>query len=107
MHQREQQRSKHQAQQMENKKEVSKTNQENKSLLTVPDERCIITGVSYKDTLNTQKTTAVTLGDSVPKGINTSLLNKKLIKSKVVCKFFPDLTSKDFVQYTKTNISRQ
>ena len=55
MHQREQKKSKHQAQKMENEKKVSKTIQENESLLTVPDEMFIITGVFYKDTLNTQK----------------------------------------------------
>ena len=43
MHQREQLKSKHQSQQMENQKEVSKTSQE--SLLTVPGER------TNKDTL--------------------------------------------------------
>ena len=35
MHQREQLRSKHQVQQMENQKEISKASQENESLLTV------------------------------------------------------------------------
>ena len=49
MHQREQLKSNHQDQQKGNKKEVSKTNQENESLLTVPDER------SYRETLITQK----------------------------------------------------
>ena len=39
MHQREQLKSKYQAQQKENKKKVSKTSQENESLLNVPDER--------------------------------------------------------------------
>ena len=39
MHQRERLKSKHQAQQKENKKEVSKTSQENESLLTAPGER--------------------------------------------------------------------
>ena len=38
MHQREQLRSKHQVQQMENQKEISKASQENESLLTVPAE---------------------------------------------------------------------
>ena len=49
MHQREQLKSNHQDQQKGNKKEVSKTNQENESLLTVPGDR------SYKETLITQK----------------------------------------------------
>ena len=39
MHQREELKSKHQSQQKENKKEVSKTSQENESLLTVPGKR--------------------------------------------------------------------
>ena len=49
MHQREQLKSNHQDQQKGNKREVSETNQENESLLTVPGER------SYKETLITQK----------------------------------------------------
>ena len=52
MHQREQLKSNHQDQEKGNKKEVSETNQEKKSLLTVPGER------SYKETLtvlHTQK----------------------------------------------------
>ena len=44
MHQRETLKSKHQARQMENHREVSKTSQENEPLLIVPGER------SYKDT---------------------------------------------------------
>ena len=83
MHQREQLKSKHQAQQKENKKEFSKTSQENESLLTVPGER------SYKDTLIEHKKNVVIFGDSIPKGINTRLFNKKkIIKSKVVYKHF-------------------
>ena len=95
MHQQKQLKSNHPAQQNGNKKEVSKTNQENESLLTVPGER------SYKETLITQKKNVVIFGDSIPNGINTRLLNKKLIKSKVVCKFFRGLTWKDFVHYAK------
>ena len=38
------------------------------------------------------------------KGINTRLLNKKLIKPKVVCKFFPGATSKDLVHYIKPTL---
>ena len=49
MHQREQLKSNHQDQQKGNKKEVSETNQENESLLTVPGER------SYKETIIPQK----------------------------------------------------
>ena len=49
MYQRKQLKSKHQAQQKENKKEVSITSQENKSMLTVPGERY------YKHTLITMK----------------------------------------------------
>ena len=45
MHQREQVKSKHQAQQIENQKDVSKTSQENEPLLTAPGEK------SYKDTI--------------------------------------------------------
>ena len=98
MHQREQLISKHQAQQIENQKEVSKTSQENQSLLTVPGER------SYKDTLIMQKKNVVIFGDSIPRGINMRLLKKKLIKSKVVSKFFPGATSKDFVHYIKPTL---
>ena len=98
MHQREQLISKHQAQQIENQKEVSKTSQENQSLLTVPGER------SYKDTLIMQKKNVVIFGDSIPRGINMRLLKKKLIKSNVVCKFFPGATSKDFVHYIKSTL---
>ena len=43
MHQKEQLKSKHEAQKKENKKEVTITSQENESLLTVPGER------SYKN----------------------------------------------------------
>ena len=60
---------------MENQKEVSNTSQENESLLTVPSER------SYNDTLITQKKNVVIFGDSITKGINTLLLNKKLTNS--------------------------
>ena len=59
---------------------------------------------SCKDALITQKKNVVTFGDSIPKGINTWLLNKKLIKSKVVCKFFSGATSKDFVHYIKPTL---
>ena len=80
MHQREQLKSNHQDQQKGNKKGVSKTN---------------------KETLVTQKKNVIIFGDSIPKGINTRLLKKKLIKSKAACKFFPGVTSKDFVHYIK------
>ena len=70
MHQREQLKSKYQAQQMENHREVSKTSQENESLLTLPGER------PYKDTPVTQKKNVVIFGCGIPKGINTRLLNK-------------------------------
>ena len=89
MYQREQLKSKHQAQQMEHEKEVSKT---------VPGERC------HKDTIITQKKNVVIFGDSIPKGINKRLFNKKLIKTKVVGKFFPGATSKDFVHYIKPTL---
>ena len=101
MHQREQLKSNHQDQQKGNKKEVSETNQENESSLTVPGER------SYKETLITQKKNVIIFGDSIPKGINTRLLNKKLIKSKAICKFFPGATSKDFVHYIRANFARK
>ena len=35
------------------------------------------------------------------KGIHTRFLNKKMIKSKVVCNLFPGATLKDFVHYIK------
>ena len=98
MHQREQLKSNHQAPQKQNKKEVCKTSQENESLLTAPSER------SYKDTLITQKKNVVIFGCSIPKEINTRLLNKKLIKPKVVCKLFPGATSKDFIHYIKPTL---
>ena len=91
-------KSKRKAQQKENKKEVSKTSQENESLLTMPDER------SYKDTLTTQKKNVIIFGDRILKEINTRLLVKKLIKSKAVCKLFPGATSKHFVHYTKPTL---
>ena len=59
MRQRKQLKLKYQAQQMENQKEISKTSQENESLLTVPVER------SYKDTLITQKKNVVIFGDGM------------------------------------------
>ena len=62
-------------------------------MLTVPGKR------SYKDTLTTEKKNVVIFGDSIPKGINAQLLNKKMIKFKVVCNFFPGATSKDFLHY--------
>ena len=46
----------------------------------------------------------VIFGDSIPRGINMRLLKKKLIKSKVVSKFFPGATSKDFVHYIKPTL---
>ena len=58
MQQREQLKSKHQAQQMENQNEVSQTSQQNK---TVPGERF------YKDTLTAQKKKKVIfLGKLIP-----------------------------------------
>ena len=107
MHQREQLKSKHETQQKENKKEVSKTSQENESLLTVPDER------SYKIYHYEEKKSGnlwLTKGIySIPKGIYRRLLNKKLIKFsmfsiKVVCKFFRGVTTKDFVHYIKPTL---
>ena len=38
------------------------------------------------------------------KGINMQFLNKKFIKSKFVCKFFPGTTSKDFTHYLKQRL---
>ena len=67
---------------MENQKEVSKAIQENESLLTVPGKRY------YKDTVITHKKNVVIFGDSIPKGINTWLLTKKLIKSSCILNFF-------------------
>ena len=98
MHQRKQPKSKHQAQQMVIQKEVSKASQEKEFLLTVPGER------SYKDTFITQKKNVVIFGDSLPKGINARLLNEKMIKSKVLCKFFPGATLKDFVHYIEPTL---
>ena len=97
MYQGEQLKSNHQDQQKGNKKEVFITNQENESLLTVPGER------PYKETLITQNKKKI-FGDSIPKGINTRLLNKKLIKPKAVCTFLPGAASKDFVRYIKPTL---
>ena len=91
-------KSKRKAQQKENKKEVSKTSQENESLLTMPDER------SYKDTLTTQKKNVIIFGYKILKEINKRLLVKKLIKSKAVCKLSPGVTSKHFVHYIKPTL---
>ena len=101
MHQREQLKSNHQDQQKGNKKDVSETNQENESLLTVPGER------SYKQTLNTQKRNVIIFGDSIPKRINTGLLNKKFIKSKAVFKFFFWCNIKRFRALYKANFARK
>ena len=43
-------------------------------------------------------------GDSIPEGINTRRLNKKMINSKVACKLFPSGTSKDFLHYIKPTL---
>ena len=67
-------------------------------MLTIPGKR------SYKDTLITHKKNVVIFRDSIPKGINTRLLNKKLINPKVVCKLFPGATSKDFVHYITSTL---
>ena len=107
MHQREQLKSKHETQQKENKKEVSKTSQENKSLLTVPDERSYkIYHYEEKKCSNLWLTKGIY---SIPKGIYRRLLNKKLIKFsmfsvKGVCKFFRGVTTKDFVHYIKPTL---
>ena len=107
MHQREQLKSKHETQQKENKKEVSKTSQENESLLTVPDERSYkIYHCEEKKCSNLWLTKGIY---SIPKGIYRRLLNKKLIKFsmfsiKVACKFFRGVTTKDFVHYIKPTL---
>ena len=67
-------------------------------MLTVSGER------SYKDTRITQKKKVVIFGDSIPKEINTQLLNKKLIKSKVSCKFSSSATLKDSVHHIKPTL---
>ena len=51
-----------------------------------------------------QRKNVIIFGNSIPKGINAQPLNKKLIKSKAVCKFFPGATSKDFVHYIKPTL---
>ena len=38
-------------------------------------------------------------GDSIPKGINRNMLNRKLSNAKCFYKFFPGATSKDFYHY--------
>ena len=67
-------------------------------MLAVPGER------SHKETLITQKKNVIIFGQSILKEINTRLLNKKLIKSKALCKCFPGATSKDFVHYIKPTL---
>ena len=91
MQQREQLNSKYEAQQTEYENETSQTRQQNE---TVPGERF------YKDTLITQKKNKVIF----LRGINTWLLNKKLIKSKVAYKLFPGTTLKDFLHYIKPTL---
>ena len=40
-------------------------------------------------------------GDSIPKGINRNMLNRKLSNAKCFYKFFPGATSRDFYHYIK------
>lgn len=40
-------------------------------------------------------------GDSIPKGINRNMLNRKLLNAKCFYKFFPGATSRDFYHYIK------
>ena len=91
-------KSKHQAQKIENQKEVCKTNQESESLLTVSSES------PHKDTLIKQKKNVVIFGNSITKRITTWLSNKNVMKSKVVCRLFPGATSKEFVHFTEPTL---
>ena len=51
--------------------------------------------------LTSEKRNVIIFGDSIPKGINTRLLNTNLIKSKAISKCFPGFSSNDFIHFTK------
>ena len=50
--------------------------------------------------LTSEKGNVIIFGDSIPKGINTRLLNTNLIKSKAISKCFPGASSIDFIHTT-------
>ena len=54
--------------------------------------------------LTSEKRNVIIFGDSIPKGINTRLLNTNLIKSKAISKCFPGASSNGFVHYIKPTL---
>ena len=54
--------------------------------------------------LTSEKRNIIISGDSIPKGINTRLLNTNLIKSKAICKRFLGASSNDFIHYIKPTL---
>ena len=54
--------------------------------------------------LTSEKRNVIIFGDSIPKGINTRLLNTNLIKSKAISKCFPGASSNDFIHYIKPTL---
>ena len=54
--------------------------------------------------LTSEKRNVIIFGDSIPKGINTRLLNTNLIKSKAISKCFPGVSSNDFIHYIKPTL---
>ena len=51
-----------------------------------------------------KKRNVVIFGDSIPKRINTRLLNNNFIRSKVSSKSFPGVSSNDFIHYVKPTL---
>ena len=54
--------------------------------------------------LISEKRNVIIFGDSIPKGINTRLLNTNLIKSKAISKCFPGASSNHFIHYIKPTL---
>ena len=54
--------------------------------------------------LTSKKRNIIIFGDSIPKGINTRLLNTNLTKSKAISKCFPGASSNDFIRYIKPTL---
>ena len=55
-------------------------------------------------TVSNEKRNIVILGDSIPKGINRKILGQKLFNAKVIYRFFPGDTSRDFFHYIKPTL---
>ena len=54
--------------------------------------------------VRSEKRNVINFGASIPKVINTSLLNTNLIKSKAISKYFPGASSNDFIHYMKPTL---